>query len=77
MRSPTERDALVAREQAAFAEHPTFESWPVVEAGQVVVHLDTPFDQAAYVKALYELCETAEPAGRVKGGLTGDLSPLL
>lgn len=75
MKTAKARDEMVARVKQAAAKHPTFESWPVAtKVGQVTVRMRPPFDQAAYVAALYEICAIAKPTGRSAegGALTGD-----
>lgn len=72
MRTAEARDKMVTRVKAAFAEHPTFESWPESErAGDLVAAIKPPFDQRAYIEALHEICASGKPVGRIGKALTG------
>ncbi|MDB5540516.1 MAG: hypothetical protein JWQ89_2243 [Devosia sp.] len=73
MRTAESRDIMVARVQAAFEKHRTFEDWREVEpkTGHIQVLVEKPVTKETYLAALYEVCAAGEPIGRADGLLVG------
>lgn len=66
MKTSKERDAMTKQVQAAFAKWPTFEKVPValLSDKHTAVSLAPPFDQNAYIAALYEAASRGKIVAR-------------
>lgn len=68
MRTSEGRDVIVARVNAAFDAHRTVDSWPVTTKWDIQAPVEAPGGQKEYVAALYVLCASGVPVGRLPDG---------